>query len=148
MKDMDCYGDYQIRTVKWHVKNYWDIKREVRDARDEMRKRSGTPERRSMGFVSDPTQSEAIKNLTPLKYVCVNQRTVKKPEEWTETVEKVMNNLDASDRKIVEVGFWKARSWQSAVLELNMDKNTYYRRRSRVLTLFAIEASSRGLIAI
>ena len=143
-----CYGDGVLRSVKWHVKNYEDIKREIVNVRLEQKRRSGAPERRSMGFVSDPTQSEAIKNLTPLRTITVNNYTVKRPEQWIEAINKVMGGLSREEQKFVEVSFWKAHSWRYAIDELHMDKDTFYRRRDRIVTLFAIEASSRGLISL
>lgn len=143
-----CYGDDVLRIVKWHVKNYEDIKREIINTRLEQKRRSGAPERRSMGFVSDPTQSEAIKNLTPIRSVEVGRYTVHNPESWIECINKVMCGLDKEDRRLVEVAFWKCHSWYTAIVELNMNKDTYYNRMNRVVCIFAIEAASRGLVKL
>lgn len=131
---------------------YHAIKQEIFWKHQEQKRKSGVPMGTSAGFVSDPTQNEAIKNLTPVKYVTIFKGTteyiVKSPEEWIECIDKVMNGMDVQDRNLVIIAFWKSHSWRSATMELAMDKDTFYRRRDKIISLFAIEAASRGLIKL
>ena len=130
------------------MKNYEDIKRGIVNKRLEQKRRSGAPERRSVGFVSDPTQSEAIKNLTPIRSIEVGRYTVHNPESWIECINKVMCGLDKEDKRLVEIAFWKSHAWYNAIQELHMGKDTYYSKMNRVVCIFAIEAASRGLVKL
>lgn len=141
-------GEGALRSVRWHIANYHNIRKAVYEKRLEMKRRSGAPERRSQGFVSDPTQTEALKNLTPLRMVTISGGEVQKPEAWIAAIDKVMSMLDHHDQRIIEVSFWEHHTWQASVDALHMDKMTYYRRRDKLMTLFAIECAARGLIRI
>lgn len=141
-------GEGALRSVRWHIANYHNIRKAVYEKRLEMKRRSGAPERRSQGFVSDPTQTEALKNLTPLKSVNIPGGEVQAPEAWLAAIDKVMGKLEHHDQRIIEVSFWEHHTWQASVDALNMDKMTYYRRRDKLMTLFAIECAARGLIQI
>ena len=141
-------GEGALRSVRWHIANYHNIRKAVYEKRLEMKRKSGAPERRSQGFVSDPTQTEALKNLTPLKSVNIPGGEVQAPEAWLTAIDKVMGKLEHHDQRIIEVSFWEHHTWQASVDALNMDKMTYYRRRDKLMTLFAIECAARGLIQI
>lgn len=141
-------GEGALRSVRWHIANYHNIRKAVYEKRLEMKRKSGAPERRSQGFVSDPTQTEALKNLTPLKSVNIPGGEVQAPEAWLAAIDKVMGKLEHHDQRIIEVSFWEHHTWQASVDALNMDKMTYYRRRDKLMTLFAIECAARGLIRI
>ena len=141
-------GEVALRSVRWHIANYHNIRKAVFEKRLEMKRKSGAPERRSQGFVSDPTQTEALKNLTPLKSVNIPGGEVQAPEAWLAAIDKVMGKLEHHDQRIIEVSFWEHHTWQASVEALNMDKMTYYRRRDKLMTLFAIECAARGLIQI
>lgn len=141
-------GEGALRSVRWHIANYHNIRKAVYEKRLEMKRKSGAPERRSQGFVSDPTQTEALKNLTPLKSVNIPGGEVQQPEAWLAAIDKVMGKLEHHDQRIIEVSFWEHHTWQASVDALNMDKMTYYRRRDKLMTLFAIECAARGLIQI
>lgn len=141
-------GEGALRSVRWHIANYHNIRKAVYEKRLEMKRKSGAPERRSQGFVSDPTQTEALKNLTPLKSVNIPGGEVRQPEAWLTAIDKVMGKLEHHDQRIIEVSFWEHHTWQASVDALNMDKMTYYRRRDKLMTLFAIECAARGLIQI
>lgn len=141
-------GEGALRSVRWHIANYHNIRKAVFEKRLEMKRKSGAPERRSQGFVSDPTQTEALKNLTPLKSVNIPGGEVQAPEAWLAAIDKVMGKLEHHDQRIIEVSFWEHHTWQASVEALNMDKMTYYRRRDKLMTLFAIECAARGLIQI
>ena len=141
-------GEGALRSVRWHIANYHNIRKAVFEKRLEMKRKSGAPERRSQGFVSDPTQTEALKNLTPLKSVNIPGGEVQAPEAWLAAIDKVMGKLEHHDQRIIEVSFLEHHTWQASVEALNMDKMTYYRRRDKLMTLFAIECAARGLIQI
>lgn len=141
-------GEGALRSVRWHIANYHNIRKAVCEKRLEMKRRSGASERRSQGFVSDPTQTEALKNLTPLKSVNIPGGEAQQPEAWLAAIDKVMGKLEHHDQRIIEVSFWEHHTWQASVDALNMDKMTYYRRRDKLMTLFAIECAARGLIQI
>lgn len=135
-----------MRSVKWHIRHYYEIKKAVTEARLEQKRRSGAAERRSVGYVSDPTAIEAEKNLTVLKAVDIPGGTVRKPEEWIEVIDRVMLTLDAQDRRLISVTFWESHSWLGAIDRLHLSKMTYYRRRDQILSMFAIAAAAKGLI--
>lgn len=145
---MDRYGDNVLRRLKWTIAHVGDIEKAVRDKRAEMKRRSGTPEMRSVGYVSDPTEKEAELNLMPIKWVTVGHGIVRRPEEWIAVIKGVYERLSAEDKKLVEVSFWTNSYRDKKLDELNMSKNTFYARREYIVTLFAIKASERRLISL
>lgn len=144
----ECFYSGAFRSVKWHIAYYWDIKKAVTDRRLELKKRSGTAERRSEGFISNPTEKEAEINLSKLPCVYLSLGKVEKPEEWIEAIDYVMDRLGREDRKLIHASFWGHNNWRAAVTELNMDKMTYYKRRDHLIAVFAIHCAERGLIHI
>lgn len=142
------YGVSELRAVKWHIAKYHEIRKAVIEARLEQKRRSGAAERRSVGYISDPTQTEALKNLTPLKSVEIPGGTVKQPEAWVEVINNVMASIDREDQQLISAAFWEFRTWTGAIDKLKMNKMTYYRRRDQLIAIFAIAAASRGLIRL
>lgn len=147
------YGDETLASVRWHVANYWDIRRAVVDKRLELKKREDSfgGGGHSAGHVSDPTAKEAIIDLQPLKRVLVGNYTVDYPEAWISAITRVLNGISKEDRKLIEVSFWQHRPRGSHSFiydELHLAKNTYYRRKDKLMALFAIEAASAGLVSL
>lgn len=134
--------------MKWHLAYYWDIKKAVTDRRLELKRKSGTAERRSEGYISNPTEKEAEVNLTRLPFVYLSLGKVEKPEEWLDAIDYVMQRLGPDDKALIKASFWTHNNWRAAVTELHMDKMTYYKRRDHLISVFAIRCAAQGLIGI
>ena len=146
---IQAYGSSELRAVEWHIAHYYEIKKAVHETRLEQKRRSGAAERRSVGYVSDPTATEALKNLEKLKSVTVpGCGAVKEPEAWIEVIERVMASLEREDQRLIEATFWESHTWEGAIERTHLNKMTYYRRRDRLIAAFAIAAATKGLIAL
>ena len=144
------FGDAAIRSVKWHLAHYFDIKRAIKVRRIELKRHKQKPERVAEGFVSNPTAREVEIDMTRLEqvYLCDGRIKVDRPEEWVDAIEHVFNKLDAEDRNLVYTAFWSDKSWRTAIIDLHMDKTTFYKRRDRIVYLCAAHCAVVGLVKI
>lgn len=143
------YGEAAFRSVRWHLAHYIEISRAVHNARVERRTTHARPEVHAEGFVSNPTAAEAIANLTPLRSVTIQRyHVVQKPEEWLDCIDSVLRRLDRADYKLVDDAFFRRLPWDRCAAENYMSKDTFYRRRERIVAMIAIKASAAGLIAL
>lgn len=144
----DKYGDRVMRKIRWHLFRYEGMKRAIKWARLEQSSRNARPEIHAEGFVSNPTAAEAIRNLTPLKSVTVGHDIVYNPETWVSVIDSVYDKLDGCDRRIVTDTFIKGNRWEKVIADNHIDKNAYYRRRDRIVSLIAIKAACAGIVKL
>lgn len=143
-------GKKLISAVKWHLAHYWEIRKAVHEEKLERKRRKGE----NVGGVqtnrqSDPTALEAIKDLSPIKYVRVpGFGLVKRPEDWITAIEAGLDACSDDTKIVVKESFWAQRSWKYITMAHGMDKKTFYKKRDSAVYLVAIAAAERGLINI
>lgn len=85
-------------------------------------------------FVSNPTESQAIRDLMPIASVVFPSTTrfadafvLKKPETWIEIIDRIYDLYkDSSQWKIYDMKFHKGMSDEEICTKLNISKQTFY----------------------
>lgn len=143
------YGEDIYKKVRWHLFHYEEIKEAVYYARRENVTKAGYPQAVREGYMSNPTETEAIRNLTPLKKIELKYGgVVHRPEEWLYVIEEVVENLEHFDKKITKQTFFEGKRWSRVIEDNHIEKNSFYRHKERCVALVAIKAAERGLISL
>lgn len=101
---------------------------------------------RPRGIPSDPTATEAIQNLTPLKSVHIPRGTVYHPEEWITAIDSVRENLDRDDGDLFSEVFVNKKRTDTVCDQFIISRATFFKRKDRLVSLVAIAAAKNGLI--
>ncbi len=143
------YGDSVFRTVRWHMYQYPEIKSAIFRARgDAKRKLKFVDGIRPRGIPSDPTATEAIQNLTPLKSVRTPRGIVPRPEAWIECIDSVRYNLDRDDGDLFKAIFVDGKRTESVCNKFLISRATLFKRKDRLVSLVAIAAAKIGLVEL
>lgn len=138
-----------LRLVRCRLYNYHEIRLALAEYKAERKAKRQAAAGRSKGRVSDPTALAAMIELERVPFVFLpGKRIVDDPAEWLEVIREVVRALSPDDRKLLEVSFWKRHTWEAAVRELHMNKDTYYRRRDGLVHRFALAAAVKGLVKL
>ena len=136
-----------MRSVRWHLGHYWDIRRAVSEERAARKRRGSTIGGVQDSHLSDPTAAAAISNLTPIKAVRVSGAgTVVNPELWIKAIEVGLSSCEEDIREVARQNFWNHRSWR--YITKDMDKKTFYRRRDAAVSAVAVAAAQYGLVKL
>lgn len=141
------YGNNMLRSVRWHIANYWGIKIAVSQRRADMYRRSNNPTGGiNDNHISDPTAQAALQNLTPIPSVIFDGRVIVHPERWIYVIDTVMDQLPKTEKKIIKDNFWSKKGWKYVTTMDLISKETFYRKRDHVVSLVAIAAAEKDLI--
>ena len=143
------YGNKVLRSVKWHMAHYWDIKRAISQRRADMSRKSSMPVGGiNDSHISDPTAQAAVSNLMPVPWVEVDGGRVSNPEKWIHVIDVVFERLPIGEQQIIRDNFWSKKGWLYVSTMRSMDKETFYRRRDHAVSMVAIVAAQEGIIKI
>lgn len=123
----------------------------IRIAVREMRLDDGQPRLRKVSSVSDPTAMQAVKNLTPILKVSLNnEQDVEFPEKWLEVVDKTWEWAKAQDDCRYEVARrrYANEDYRKTCRELFISDPTRRRLLDFVRMYAALHAVQRGLIRV
>jgi hypothetical protein len=145
----ETYGSKTLKSVKWYMAHFWDIKRAVSQSRADQHRRASIPGTPGDKYkISDPTGQEAVSNLMPVKWVEIDGGRVKDPEKWIYVIETVFKRLPETEQQIIRDNFWSKKGWLYVSTMRAMDAHTFYKRRDHAVTMMAITAAQEGLIKI
>lgn len=146
----NCIGDDAFKAVRWHLGHYWEIKQAVSMQRVEMRRHVSS----NIGGIqdsrlSDPTAAAALSNLTKIRVVKLpGFGLVYRPEDWIDAIDKGLAACSNEVREAAKENFWHHKSSRYIYTTMNMDKDTFYKRREKAVATVAIAAAQYGLIDI
>lgn len=132
--------------IEWTFYNELAIRRAVRDKKRDF----GSPKGRTTGgggFISDPTATQAIREITPLRFVYVRGRRVEKPETWLKVVDETYKHLPESHKKIVRDRY-RGVNYQMTCSECNVSPTTYGSILTKARMFAASVAAQYGLVKI
>lgn len=136
MKD---FGHDMILEVGKNIKLYFEIRTAVAKKRAELKANAR--------HNRDPTPAEAQKAVDEVEFVKLERGDlILYPERWIDAVKTVYNSMGKEDRMFFEHAFWKRETHEQKIQKTYVAKDTYYRKRQRMILIVAIAAASRGLI--
>ena len=100
---------------------------------------------------SDPTSSNALKNLTPLKFVTIKDGVlIKSPESWLAVIDKTYSWCKRQQDCRFEVAKrrYHNEDYRKICIDLHISKTTLHRLLDMVRTYAALHAVQAGLIKI
>ena len=136
-----------FRTIDFIFYNEEKIRLAVR----EMRLDDGQPRLRKANDVSDPTATQAVKNLTPILKVSLNnEQDVEYPERWLEVVDRTWEWSKAQDDCRYEVARrrYAREDYRKTCRELGISNSTRRRLLDFVRMYAALHAVQLGLIHV
>ena len=132
--------------VEWMFYNELAIRRAVRDKKRDY----GSPKGKTAGgggFISDPTATQAIREITPLRFVYVRGRRVEKPETWLKVVDETYKHLPELHKKVV-LARYRGENYQMTCAEYNIASTTYNSILTKARMFAAGVAAQYGLVKI
>jgi hypothetical protein len=143
------YGNNMLRSVRWHIANYWSIKAAVSQRRMDWKRHANNPTGGiNDSHISDPTAQAALQNLLPVPSIEIDGRTVMQPEKWVYVIDAVIEQLPHAEKKIIKDNFWSKKGWKYVTTMDLISKETFYRKRDHAISLVAIAAAENGLVHI
>ena len=97
--------------------------------------------------VGDPTASQAIRNITPLRRVSINEECLEWPEAWLEVVDATYAWCDY-DRLIVAKDRYSGVDYWETCAKLSISHGTYFRMMVDIRHYASLCAAQAGLIRI
>jgi hypothetical protein len=95
------------------------------------------------------TEKEALRNLTPLRSVRLNNtRSLKRPELWLKWREKFLDNIEGVQADIVKSRYEDNQPYQIFCLENNISQTTYQNLLKDVRSFGIMIAIEMGLIFV
>lgn len=147
-----------LEKMFWYYK---EIKKEVEEIRAEMgyyqsHKSDGGGGSSNKSFISDPTSSTALKRIGEIRKVVLNngkldEETIREPEKWMIVVEQTMKFTSEKEKSVHEIlhrRFFKNEPMPTTCIDLEIDKNKYYRLRDCGLRYMKECAIQVGLIKV
>lgn len=134
------------KRVEWMLNHWRAIERAVIEARLDV------PRSQNVGghggFVSDPTASAAMRNLTLLKSVMVDDEIVRNPERWLKVIDMVYNQCSDLEKQIFHKRYLEKVNPTRTAIDLFMAETTYFDIVNGIKS-YAVElALQDGLITV
>lgn len=131
------------KQVEWYLYNYFRLRREVQEAKEDIVNSGGRDYMEYGGgqsYRSDPTASKAMR-------LCKDEITGY--ERWLKVVEQVLKRYDGDPRGgLIQKKYFDELGEVQTCQELHIDRSTYYRWREDVVTYAAMLAIQEGLVKI
>lgn len=134
--------DGYVKKIEFVFYNEEKIRQAVMDARNLPR----VPGKNG-SKVSDPTASQAIRNVTPLRRVRINGEYLEWPEAWLQVVDATYAWCD-HDRLIVARDKYSNLYYRETCVKLSISQSTYSRFLADIRHYASLCAAQSGLIRI
>lgn len=124
--------------------------KEIREAVEEAREDSKTPELRNGSGCPDPTASTAIRNLSPIPSVMIDGVELKSPESWLTVIDKTYNWCKRQGGKYYECarGRYKGECFVKTCVNAEVSAAYFYDTIERIRNYAAIQAAWLRLIYV
>lgn len=140
--------DATTRLIDNRLYHYNDIKKAIQDTRLDSGANSKTIIPRH-AFISDTTANTAIKNMSELKYVVLNDGTaVSYPERWVKVITALYDRLDDRERKALELRYNEGQKYSYITYNMHISKNVLYCIINDARSFMLAGACQYGMIRI
>ena len=131
--------------VEWHLFH----EKEIRQAVDEARLDVASTGAGSSAIISSPTESAALRNITPLSKVVLSDGSeVVKPELWLLAIKKIYAGLDKKQKTIAKKRYRQGESYIKTCLNLTISQNTYFNTLTAIRNYAVVVAVQAGLVKV
>jgi len=131
------------KKIEWHLYNYFNLKREVNEAKEEIINAGGrdlTEWGGGISYHSDPTATRAIKLTRP--------ELVEK-EKWLKVIEGTIQHYKGTEKgRLLQKKYFDQLGERHICRELHIERTTYYRWREEIVIYAALLAVQYGLIRL
>ena len=153
---MNVLETVTFRWIETHLHLYRQICRAVAEERESRSGRAKKTETMVLNqTVSDPTASQTIKTLTPIKAVVVvtgkppHPVTIRKPEEWIEVIEMTYKHFYGKQiGEMLDRRYNKHHEVTKIYVDMGIDRSTYYEWRNTAITFTALACCQVGLLKV
>lgn len=131
--------------VEWHLFREKEIKQAVDEARLDVASTGAG----SSAIISSPTESAALRNITPLsKVVLSNGSEVIRPELWLLAIKKIYEGLNKKQKTIARKRYRQGESYTRTCMTLEISQNTYFHTLNSIRSYAVVVAVQAGLVKV
>lgn len=131
--------------VEWHLFR----EKEIRQAVDEARLDAASTGAGSSAIISSPTESAALRNITPLSKVVLSDGSeVFRPELWLLAIKKIYAGLDKKQKTIAKKRYRQGESYIKTCFNLTISQNTYFNTLTAIRNYAVVVAVQAGLVKV
>lgn len=138
-------GTEYVKKVDFVFYHEHEIREAVRDARA-----SSTPQQggfRGKNHISNPTEAQALRNVTPIKQVRVCGEDLVWPENWLKVIDAVYLWCDDNHRSVAR-NRYSGEDYRQTCDRLHISDKTYYNLLNDVRNYAAVCAAQFGVIEV
>lgn len=138
-------GTEYVKKIDFVFYHEHEIREAVRDARA-----SSTPQQngfRGKNHISNPTEAQALRNVTLLKQIKVCGRYLVYPEKWLKVIDAVYLWCD-DDHRTVARDRYSGEDYRQTCAKLTIAEATYYNLLNEVRQYAALCAAQFGVIEV
>ncbi len=137
-------GTEYVKKIDFVFYHEHEIRAAVRDARAGSKPQGGI---RGKNHISNPTEAQAIRNVSPLRSVRVRGESLEWPEDWLRVVDAVYGWC-TGDRLIVAHDRYHNVDYADTCAKMCISSKTYYNFLNDVRQRAALCAVQLGLIKV
>ena len=137
-------GTEYVKKIDFVFYHEHDIREAVRDARAGSRPQEGL---RGKNHISNPTEAQAIRNVSPIRRVKVCGEYLVWPERWLEVVDAVYLWCDETHRNVARDRYSK-KDYRRTCMRLCISRTQYYRMLNNVRRRAALCAVQLGVVKV
>lgn len=131
------------KQIEWYLYNYYNIRREVAEAKEDIIE-AGNRELSEWGggvsYRSDPTATKAIK-------LC--KKDIVNYEKWLKVIEAVIKHYEGTEKgRLLQKKYFDELGEKHICKELYIERATYYNWRNEIVLYAALLAAQEGLIKV
>ncbi len=131
--------------VEWHLFREKEIKQAVDEARLDVASTGAG----SSAIISSPTESAALRNITPLSKVVLSDGSeVVKPELWLLAIKKIYEGLNKKQKTIARKRYRQGKSYTRTCMDLEISQNTYFHTLNSIRSYAVVVAVQAGLVKV
>ena len=131
--------------VEWHLFREKEIKQAVDEARLDVASTGAG----SSAIISSPTESAALRNITPLSKVVLSDGSeVVKPELWLLAIKKIYEGLNKKQKTIARKRYRQGESYTRTCMNLEISQNTYFHTLNSIRSYAVAVAVQAGLVKV
>ena len=103
----------------------------------------------SSAIISSPTESTALRNITPLSKVVLSDGSeVVRPELWLLAIKKIYEGLNKKQKTIAKKRYRRGESYIKTCLNLTISQNTYFNTLTAIRNYAVVVAVQAGLVKV
>ncbi|ABB15076.1 prophage LambdaCh01, phage transcriptional regulator, RinA family [Carboxydothermus hydrogenoformans Z-2901] len=132
------------KKIEWYLFNYFNIRREINEYRDEVLNSGRQLIEQGGGGISrhsDPTALKAIK--------LASNAEIEKYEKWIKVIEKVIEHFKGTEKgKLLQMRYFDEYAERYICNKLHIERTTYFTWKNEIVLYTAMLAIQYGLIKV